>query len=165
MVRSAPIDSSEDCGPLACLDVAGDVGGMDKLRREAAQHRRGPDTCYAPHLRRHDVGRARGEDNRWAAAFFLGEGTVGATTGSEVDDAEVIGKIRDASGGADRAIAAACALFFFSISLTTIAAMSAKMAFMSSTPVLISLRVALMALKFSTAEAMVLALIPSCYDP
>ena len=118
MVRNAPIDSSEDCGPLACLDVAGGVGGMDKPRGAAAQHRRGPDTCHAPHLRRHDVGRARGEDNRWAAAFFLGEGTVGATTGSEVDDGEVTGEIRDASGGTDRAVATARAFFFsFSISL------------------------------------------------
>ena len=139
---------------------------MVKLRGPEAQRRRGPDTCHAPHLRRQDVGWARGEDSRWATAFFLGEGTVGATTGSEVDDAEVTGEIRDASGGADRAVAAARAFFFsFSISLTTIAAMSAKMAFMSSTPALIMLRVTLMALKFSAAETMVLALIPSCYDP
>lgn len=177
MIRNGLIDSSEDCGPLVCLDVVGDVSGMDKLCGAAVtlfppydalvvgktQRRCGPNTRPAPHLRRHNVDWARGEDSRWIITFFLGEGNIGAITGNEVDDVEVNGEIRDASNDVNRVAATACAIFSsFSINLATIAVIFAKMAFMSSKLALISLRVTFMALKFWTTEAMTLALIPSC---
>lgn len=31
MVRSAPIDIGKNCGPLVCIDVVGDIDGIDKL--------------------------------------------------------------------------------------------------------------------------------------